>query len=196
MNGYAPAWSRSSSGARKKNSLASAPDSMMTGRPARSNRPTSPHSARTRRISPIGSRRSSSRCASPETSRGSSKVMGSPRCLGGSRRLRDRRPRFLPEGIAAPQAGFRQRQVGPARHGHDGHDGGGDVRGPQEVRVPGQAPADPVVQHRLHCRGLPARCPSPSCVGPGRTTETRTPVPSSSICMARAMPSTPCLAAT
>lgn len=38
--------------------------------------------------------------------------------------------------------------------------------------------------------------PMPVMVGPGRTMEARTPVPSSSICMARAMPSTPFLAAT
>ena len=73
MNGYASAWSRSSSAERKKNSLASAPDSKMTCLSTSWNQPTSPHSSRMRCIKPIGSVRNSSRwpcSSSPPDTRG------------------------------------------------------------------------------------------------------------------------------
>ena len=87
MKGYAAAWSRSSSGARKKSSLAAAPDTSTTSRSASWNCPTSPHSSRTRQNSPIGSAASSSRCpcspSPPDTRFGVVSVLIS--CLRSSR---------------------------------------------------------------------------------------------------------------
>ena len=73
MNGYASAWSSTSSGARKKNSLAPAPVISTTSRWASRNTPTSPHSERTRSRRAIGSTRNSSRwpfSSSPPDTRG------------------------------------------------------------------------------------------------------------------------------
>ena len=78
MNGYASAWSRSSSAERKKNSLASAPDRKMTCLSTSWNQPTSPHSSRMRFIRPIGSVRNSSRwpcSSSPPETRGTMAVV-------------------------------------------------------------------------------------------------------------------------
>ena len=67
MNGYAAAWSRVESGARKNCSFASAPLTSTTSRSASRNLPMSPHSSRSRSKSPIGSTRISARWPYPSS---------------------------------------------------------------------------------------------------------------------------------
>ncbi len=153
MNGYASAWSSTSSGARKNSSLASAPVSSTTSRSARRNWPTSPHSSRTRRMRAMGSTRSSSRwpCSPcpPETWGGSrsptSTVMV---CLLCCRRPTRRVPRAGPRsrGDVSPAASTRPPTRRPPRPGVAGNGRGGRYRNGPTRRAP-----------RRSCRG-----PSPS----------------------------------
>ena len=146
------------------------------------NWPTSPHSSRTRRMSPMGS--------SPQ-------LVEVPVLVVAPRHLR-RLAQFDVDGHGVPPLSVGSRRTGasgwtsimvrcvPRWRRHGGHHGRGHRRRVEEVAVAGQPPADPLVQH---LGGRP-RDPSPSPIsvrsGPGWTIEARTPVPSSSICRARA----------
>src|SRR5690242_667450 len=144
MNGYAAAWSKSSSAERKKNSLAPAPESRMTCLSTSWNQPTSPHSSRTRFIKPIGSVRNSSRwpcSSSPPETRGTIAVV---MCS-----LFPAECEFLTIFVVG-QRGFglklHVRDEAPARCLGDERDCPPQIRRAQEVVVPGLAPLGPVLQ--------------------------------------------------
>ncbi len=130
MNGYAAAWSRVLSGARKNCSLASAPDTITTSRSASRKLPMSPHSSRTRCSRPIGSVRSSSRwpCGSSGFSRDTSVIVN--RSSTGASGVTSTRFRCTPRGALTTAA--------MALAIADGL---------EEVRVPGEPEPHPLVEH-------------------------------------------------
>ncbi len=174
MNGYASAWSSTSSGARKNGSFASAPLTRTTSRSTSRNRPTSPHSSRTRCSRAMGSVRSSCRCpcGSSGCSRERLPWITSSSSIGASG-VTSTRFRCTPRGAETTVTMASAMACGLRKCGCRAR-----PNRTQWLSTSAASWSSQPVPISLH-------------VGPGRTIEARTPVPSSSICSACAIPSRP-----
>ena len=81
--------------------------------------------------------------------------------------------------------------MGAARHRHDGAIARATLLGTQEAVVARPRRSAPTRRTVVPSMSGSQVLPISDAVGPGRTIDTRTPVPSSSICMIRARPSRP-----